>query len=296
MRLLLLILSLPPTVLLFIYGYWVWDNNRDVSAPPKAVVEHSLESSIRWLDKNQEILLQESNPMLWWMVQQSAAVTDDERLKHLFSRYEREVLEKQPNSLWRYVYYPDTWVPFTPDTLSGLPDYNLLLLYGASCHPALAALPIVQPQLSPGFCNDVHPLSPACKTHQTLGLRFLQTRNCPLKQNLQGSIHDLQRQIARQLTWDPRPVDVYLQRVLVLIESGMSARVKPAWLNKILKIHYDDGSWSNFHPVIPMGKQRYLGLSKRGIEIGRPHPSFHTTIQGTYLLSLLLFSEPDNVE
>ncbi len=137
------------------------------------------------------------------------------------------------------------------------------------------------------FCPSRYPLRPACVTHQMMGMRFMQERGCGEKAEVDRVVHSLQDRIVLQLTWDPRPIDTYLQRVLMLIESGQAERVKPFWLQRVLDTQLGDGGWGNFYPLLPISNGKHIGFSGRGLSTGRPNSDFHATAQGVFLLSLL---------
>lgn len=287
MRILLYGLGLFLLVPLLVYAALVWEHNRTLSPVTDTALALALENSIQWLERNEESILRQPNPMLWWMVQQSAQRTQDPRLDNLFQRYRRVVLEPSPSSPWQPLFNRNAWIPMRAEDLQHMPYYNLHILYGVSCDPELGELALVQAQLREDFCPTRYPLSPACTTHQMMGMRFMQARGCGDAGAVDAVIQALQNRIVRQLTWDPRPVDVYLQRLLMLAESGQAARIKPVWLRRALEVQREDGGWSDFHPLFPLGRERYFGFSGRIFSIKAPRSSFHATAQGVYLLSLL---------
>ena len=83
-------------------------------------------------------------------------------------------------------------------------------------------------------------------------------------------------------------VDVYLQRVLMLENSGVSRRTKPIWIARILAAQDSDGGWSGFQPLIPLRGELAAGFSARGVGVDRRRPDFDATVQGVFLMSLLL--------
>ena len=97
----------------------------------------------------------------------------------------------------------------------------------------------------------------------------------------------LQHRIQRQLTWDPRVVDGYLQRVLMLAESGNADAIKPVRLQNIIETQRPDGGWSGIDALLPVGNGRYLAFGSRGFTISRPASDFHATAQDVLLFSIL---------
>ncbi len=268
------------------YGYLLWQNNRLATAMDQEESHAVLENGIRWLEEHREEVLAQSNPMLWYMLQNAAAISDDERLKALFSRYEERYLEKNYGNLWRTLFYPDTWVSVRYEDIRNYPYYNWHFMYGLTCDAELALVPEIAAQNDPAFCNS-HPLRPACVTHQLMGIRLLQRAKCGDQQALDSAEQKLETRIYRQLTWDPRQVDVYIQRVLMLAESAHPDIIKPVWIRRIAAAQQPDGGWSPFDPLLPFGSDRYLGFSGKGLSTGRPKSSFHATAQGVLLFSIL---------
>ncbi len=269
-------------------GYLVWANNRTIDAPSQTSIREGLEKSIQWHLDHREKILQSDNAILWWMLKESADLTGDARLQSLFADYKRLQLDVNPYNVWHYYFNQNSLAPVPVDALiHNLPDYNLLFVYGLTCNPELGGLNIVQSQLQEDFCQKEHPISPACVTHQVMGLRFMQRRNCGEQSNIQSLILALQEKIVTQLTWDPRPVDVYIQRVLMLVDSGARDQVKPVWLRKVLDAQMEDGGWCDFFPLIRLGKNKHFGLTGHGIDRRAYTSEFHATAQGLLLMALL---------
>jgi len=271
------------------YGYLVWQNNRAVVAPDPGQLKAALDSSIDWLESNQDGILGTLNPMLWHMIQRAAELSDDRRLKQLFERYEQRYLREAYNNPWRPLFYPGTWTAVRFEDMASWPYYNWHFMYAITCDKELQQAPAIAAQNEPGFC-DQRRLSPACVTHQLMGIRLLQDRGCGNPVELQDTVQQLQQRIYRQLTWDPRVVDVYLQRVLMLAESGAGESIKPVWVQNIIDAQQPDGGWGGFDPRIPIGSGQYLGFGGRGFNIGRAKSDFHATAQGVLLFSILTSS------
>lgn len=94
-----------------------------------------------------------------------------------------------------------------------------------------------------------------------MGARLVQRSRCLPSRALNQLVMALQERITRQLAWDPRIVDVYVQRVMMLAESGATHRIKPVWLRRVLEAELADGSWSGFHPLVPVGGGYLLALA-----------------------------------
>ena len=269
-----------------VYAGLVWNNNRAAPPPTREQIDRHWESSVQWLLHNRQAILDNQNPILWWMIGESARVSGDERLRDLFneflSRYEAQ-------SVWWVFFdtarFRNTVIP--PDFYHQFADYQQYFLFALSCNRQMALDPVISVQHETDFCLRKHPLSPACVTHQLMGFRFAQRFDCAEVDGLEHKIETSQDRIVMQLTWDPRVVDVYIQRVLMLEDSGAGARIKPRWLQRVLDAQLADGSWSALQPLVPLGGNRYFGFNSRLAGIGQHVGDFHATAQGVWLLSLL---------
>ena len=269
------------------YGYRLWQNNRLTTVMDLEERRAVLENGIRWLEDNRQLILDQANPMLWYMLQNAAAINGDKRLKALFSSYEERYLKNNYDNLWRTLFYPDTWVSVRYEDIRDYPYYNLHFFYGLTCDAELAQVAGIAAQNDPAFCNK-HPLRPACVTHQLMGIRLLQRSKCGDQQELDETEKTLERRIFRQLTWDPRQVDVYIQRVLMLAQSAHPDVIKPIWIRRVAAAQQPDGGWGPFDPLVPIGGGRYLGFSGKGLSPGKPKSTFHATAQGVLLFSILV--------
>lgn len=179
------------------------------------------------------------------------------------------------------------------EDIASFPYYNWHFIYAITCDRDLEQIPEITAQNEAGFC-DRYPLRPACVTHQLMGIRLLQDRECGTAEVLADIVEQLQQRIHRQLTWDPRVVDVYLQRVLMLAESGDARSIKPIWLQNVIEAQRPDGGWSGVDPLLPLGAGRYLGFGGRGFTLRRPVSDFHATAQGVLLFSILAQAATDS--
>lgn len=78
----------------------------------------------------------------------------------------------------------------------------------------------------------------------------------------------------------------------MLVDSGARDKVKPVWLGKVLVAQMEDGGWSDFIPIFPLGTFRYFGLTGHGIGRRTYESNFHTTAQGLLLMTLLNAQSP----
>lgn len=272
------------------YAGLFYANNRDSAWPEQTRIQAAFAAGVGWLQAHREEILRQNNSALWWMVQQSAEHTRDPALLELFSDYRSRHLERGRN-VWLPLFYPGRWVPLTPGDTAKFDDYQEHFLYAISCDPDLGQSPLIQAQLDTGYC-DQYPLRPACVTHQMMGFRMMQRSGCGDAQATAAAVERLQARIVHQLTWDPRVVDVYLQRVLMLVESGAKQQVHATWLNRVLAAQQPDGGWSNTESLLSLPGDRTLGFDARGLTLKPARSTFHTTAQGVLLVGLLLENKP----
>jgi len=268
-----------------LYVYLVYKNNIDIQPIDNITINKSLNKSINWLKNNKDHLIKEDNPILWWFIYESAKVLGDENLIEIVNEYREKTLGL--NSTWN-LYFDKNSNNFTYfyGSLSSLPNYNKLFVYGLSCNKELGEEDFIQMQLQSDFCNW-SPFYSSCSTHQLMGLRFIQRNNCIPGKSISDVSGAIASNIKNQLTWDPRVGDVYIQRALMLQESNSNHLIKPIWISNILNHQLEDGSWASFDPLISLGDSKYIGFSYKFIDIRKPESNFHTTSQAIYLLSLL---------
>ncbi|MBR9805438.1 hypothetical protein GYB62_02895 [bacterium] len=227
--------------------------------------------------------------MLWWMLERSNQLLPSPELNAVVQEYRRLHGARYISSPWSYLITgqkPILTEPFA--FVDQLPDYNVQFIYGFSCDRKLAEQPIVQRQNNTSFCWRYHPISPACITHQMMGFRFMERARCNAMPDLRDKLDTLSGTARWQSRLDFRVVDVYLQRVVMQIDSGFADRVNPRWLKRILREQGDDGGWDDFQSLLPLGSEKAIGFSGRGFKIGDTSSNFHATAQGIWLMSYLL--------
>lgn len=282
-------------VLLFIFiilgGLFFWQkwlNNRDIPAIDSVVIEQHFNQSVAWLDHNYSEQENVKNPILWWMIKQASISSGNATLKNIYSRYKKKHLDPQAGNIWTPM-FDELYRPRFPDPvlLPKMEDYQLFFLYALNCNKELGSEPVIQRQMRPEFCS-AHYLHPRCITHQLMGLRFMQRYQCGFDDLVKSTINDLQQDVVAELSWDFRVTDAYIQRVLMLVDSGAYKKVKPLWIKNILEAQNTDGSWDDLYPLINLGNGKVFALTSTLPKIKKPEANFHTTAQAIWLLSLLL--------
>ena len=270
------------------YLFLVWQNNKEVEYPTEAEIRASFEKSIVWLQTNRTQILASTNSMLWWMIKESADITQDPRLVDLYNTYKKDVLDKNPRNYWNSLFNKNNYINIDPLSIIQYPDYNQHFLYGTTCSRDLGKEEIIQRQLKMDFCNEYHPISPACVTHQMMGMRFMQRHDCGDQAMVKEVIAALQEKIVAQLTWDPRVVDVYLQRVMMLMDSGAKERIKPIWIKSVIGEQLEDGGWSGSEALFPVGGEKYFSFTSQIMGIRGIKSDFHASAQGVLIMSMLM--------
>lgn len=275
---------------LCIYGFLVYQNNRSIEKPSPENIKHSYEMSVAWLVENRKMVLQEHNPILWWMIERSAEITNDERLKSLLAELRATTPSIESNPGWQIFIKPEKYwgTNFPPFIYTSLSGYQKYFFFGITCGKELAEDPIIVAQHDVNFC-DKNDSTPACITHQLMSYRFMQRYGCNRVTRLDDRVYSLQDKIYDKLLKDPRVIDVYLQRVLMLVDSGAANKVKAVWVQRILDAQLSDGSWSWKQRLLYLGLDHYLSFGDIYYVLypGTARGTFHTTAQGVWLMSLL---------
>lgn len=281
----LLLVALP--LCLYLLGYY--QNNRQQPYPAQSQVVSQLESSLNWLANNEAQLLNQANPMLWWMLYEAHMLTRDQRLQQLLDKYQQR-FPRIREGVWAPLFGGQPRSYLAAYSVQGLPYYNQHIIYGLNCAADIAEeIPLVAQQNEAGFCFQASYIyRPACVTHQMMGIHFIQQQDCGLLPNVEQVSRELQQSIATQLRWDFRVVDVYLQRVLMLLVTGGEDLIKPVWLQRVLRHQLDDGGWAGEAPIVSLG-ERSLVFNSRGIGlVSQPlRSNYHATAQGVLILSYL---------
>jgi len=280
-------------VILFItlacyYGYAMYENNKTANTPETTVIEKAYAKSIDWLVNNYPQISNNHNPALWWMLKEATDISDNKNLTEVYTQYKTDYLDKIPPNIWT-PYFRKYYKPATPDMISmqNYQPYQVFFVYALSCDSDLAQTDVIKDQLETDFCG-LHYLRPRCVTHQLMSVRLMQQRYCGDDAQLAALSDALQEIIIDELTYDFRVTDSYLQRVLMLAESGNFDAIKPVWVQRILDAQNADGGWGDLHPVLPLGNDRYFGWSSTLPRIRNRQSDFHATAQGIWLLALLL--------
>jgi hypothetical protein len=266
------------------------NNAGPAAMPAPSELAASRNRAIEWLRNNEAEVLATNNPALWWMVRESAARSGSAYLADLYRRLHERYLAGKPHNPWQHMFDAGAGQRIPVEALDAWPDYNLLFLYGLSCQSALRAEPRVAALLKPDACGGIgtpaYFRDPACITHQLMGVRFMQDRRCEDARDTAALATSLVERIVVDMEWDFRVVDFYIQRLMMLAESGAGDRIRARWLVRVLDAQRPDGGWDDLDPLIEIG-ERTVGWSGRSLRLRKAQSNFHTTAQGLYLMTLL---------
>lgn len=272
------------------YGYLYYQNNRAAQPLSRDDISRNYEKGVAWLLDHHDEIRRDGNPMLWWMLRESARINGDARVKKLVDEFLVDFDRAAPYNVWQALFYPERFrnVPLAAAEYISLVDYQQHFLYGLTCSRQLEQKPLIQAQNRTNFCwRGKRIIRPACVTHQLMAFQMIQRNGCGIE-GIEEKMAASQKAIITQLEYDPRVVDVYVQRALMLANTGALDRIKPRWLERIMRAQLSDGGWSDMQPLIPIGGGRYLGFNATAVTIADPIANFHATAQGILLTTLLL--------
>ena len=282
------ITSLMISALALVLALAIAHNNFGDAQYPRDELQTAFDKSVNWLQQNNSVIQNEHNAMLWWMLLQAAPLQSNAALDNILAEYKSTNAKRYENSPWSYLINGTGSSAISAWTLDSMPDYNLHFIYGFSCSRSLAYEDSIKVQNQMNFCWRQHPVSPACTTHQLMAFRFMQRTGCEDPQFVSASINTLSGYITQQSTYDFRAVDVYIQRVLMQMDSGHQNQINPRWVRRILNAQLVDGGWGDFQPLIPVGGGKYFGFTSKGVGIRKIESTFHATAQGVWLMAMLL--------
>ena len=287
-------LGLAAMVVVSVLAIWYCEhlNRARVAALTPTEARASFDRASAWIQRNREATLRESNPMLWLFVRDASRLAGDAQLEALANTYQEQSARDNLSRFFFDSSGRDQARSARLD-LSGWPDaYQALFAYGITCNGPLRFDPAVEQMLSPAACEAGHAWlrNPWCRTHQLMGLRFVQKNHCNPEEETARTIGTVQDGILSELRWDYRVEDAYLQKVWTLIESGRRSEVEPVWVRRILEAQEADGGWTGADVITPLPGGQALfwegGMRPRTGPI--PRSNFHATAQGLYLMALLL--------
>jgi hypothetical protein len=272
--------------------YCEHENSVEVAIPQPAELRSSRDRAAAWVLRNRNSVLAENNSMLWLFVREAGRLSGDPRLQSLTAEYRARSTR---GTLAEFFFIPaDLNRAREASIILGdeWEDYQRLFVYGATCNLPLRSDPEVVAMLSPSACDREHAWlrNPWCRTHQLMGLRFVQRNRCDPDEDTARTIQAVQSGILTELNWDFRVEDAYLQKVWTLIESGRRNEIKAVWIRRILDAQGADGGWSGVDVIAHLPGRRVICWQGGGLHPRlaiMPESNFHATAQALYLMALL---------
>ena len=283
------------TVGFALLGLGITINNLPRAPASESELRNGLDKAINWLTANRTRIEGEDNAVLWWMLASANAdLGGDTRLTALLADYRSQphnALTAQP---WRMLFDGPSAAPYElAGRALGFPGYNLFILYGLSCDPNLERLQVVQDELATNYCPSAWVLPPHCATHQLMGLLWSLRNECADASPAVALA--IARSIRRQLVFDFRVDDAYVQRALLLAVSGdWTTTLRPVWISRILNAQLADGGWDGAALLVRTTGSKYIVSERSFVSIRDPVSSFHTTVQAAWLLAHILIQRKES--
>ncbi len=270
--------------------------SRSQPAVTRAEAQASLNAAIGWLQAHEAEVLSDGNQALWRMVHKSAELTHNAYLSQLYGTYFERYYGRGHVDMWEHWLRADSTAPVTLSALSVLEPYQRFFIYASTCNAALGQDDDVARQLSADYCAPALPRTlrgqkdATCSTHQLMGLSMMQERGCGDAQATQAAIAAVQADIETALRYDPRARDPYMQRVLMLYETGAGRSVRPVWLRRVIDTQLPDGGWPGQRSIkLLFGDfAKSVGLPRTALSTEEGGAEFHATAQGLLLMSLVV--------
>lgn len=270
-------------VVTLLYGPAQWSE----PPPTAAVLRSHWQASVRWMREHETDVLADGNPMLWRMVRDAAAISGDTDLAYLLRRHRLRYFTREPVDAWVLLIDPNAKPRSNiPRRLDELPGYMKLFAYGMSCDAALGASDAVRHEMSLGLCkaNAARRAlrDSKCVSHQLVGFMLVRERGCGDAAQVASMTRQLQDRVVDELALDFVMRDEHLQRVLALYWTGVPDRVKPVWLNRLLRAQRSDGGWD-----YASAYSRWVSTESE-VAVAVSVESFHATAQAMLVIAMAL--------
>jgi hypothetical protein len=160
--------------------YLEHQNSAQVPFPTQTQLRESQSRAAAWVIHNRDAVLRENNFMLWLFVREAARLSNDPQLASLAGEYQDQSVK---GTIAQFA-FDSTGIEAVRGVDLALSDdwqgYQRLFVYGATCNIPLRFDPAVAAMLSPSACEAGHAWfkNPWCRTHQLMGLRFVQKNHC----------------------------------------------------------------------------------------------------------------------
>ncbi len=268
--------------------------SREQAPVTRAEAQASLNAAIGWMKTHEAEVLGDGNQALWRMVRRAAEITHNPDLARLYATYYERYYQRGRTDVWQRWLHAESTAPLTLRSLDNLEAYQRFFIYAITCDATLGQDDDITQQLAPHYCAPALPRAmrgdATCSTHQLMALWMMRERQCGPAERLAPAIATTQDDIETQLRWDPRLRDAYIQRVLMLIDTGQAQRVRPVWLRRVIQAQQADGGWPGIRSVkLLLGDfAASMGLPGTALSAEEAAPDFHATAQGLLLMALVV--------
>lgn len=268
--------------------------SREQPAVTQAEAQASLRAAIGWMKAHEADVLGDGNQALWRMVHISAELTHDPYLARLYANYYERYYQRGRTDVWERWVNPASTASPTINSLENLEAYQRFFIYAVTCDASLVQSEEISRQLAADYCSPALPRAlrgdPTCSTHQLMGLAMMLERGCGDAAAIKTTTPILQADIATQLRYEPRARDAYIQRVLMLHETGAASLVRPVWLRRVIDTQLPDGGWAGSRSIkLLFGDLlKSQGMGDTALSREEQGADFHATAQGLLLMSMVV--------
>lgn len=281
---------------------WLWTQtqlNREESAVSPQEALRSFERALDWFRANEQVVLQDGNAALWWMVDAAARRSAHPYLANLVTRHVD--LMNPPGmaqSPWRRLVQPKS--PFEPlgAAADGLEGYQKFFLAAVTCDITNESRPYFIGHVCRPVWAKVWGGDRVCSTHQLMGLMLHERNGCTVVPAGARLSEELLDDIEGQVLVDPWMRDATIQRVLMLAWAGGLERPRPAWVRRVLGAQQLDGGWAGGSALPewpswmqPSAVKAPWSRSAADGAVLATRSDFHATAQGLLLSALFAFPE-----
>jgi hypothetical protein len=123
-------------------------------------------------------------------------------------------------------------------------------------------------------------------THQLMALIQLSRRDVasPETEAMAGK---LSGRLAGQLALDLAVVDLYIQKIAVVLDAGHDEMVRRRWVERVIENQGEDGGWNDRWCLV------FTSFRRPALDWRDPPSDQHATIQALWLMYLVKYRYPD---
>ncbi len=242
-------------------------------------VDDSIDRAMQWVGEHKWDIASSRNVAMYMLLQECQELHDEPLLAELVKRSLRSHIAP---ACWRRVL--DRAHPVDPAELNRTIQAeridNRWMLYAiAPEHAELATEDLVG-------LYDTRRWKGRQLTHQLMAL-------IRLRENMGGAAEaevtaeQLSRRLSSELARDLAVVDLYIQKVAVVLDAGHEQMVRRRWVERVIENQRDDGGWNDRWCRV------FTSFRRPAIDLRDPPSNQHATIQALWLLYLVKYRYPD---